>query len=933
MKKHSKLALAVVTGMLLTGCVQDINKTDPVPNCDTQGTCGVTFSVNGQPKANVVVKQGAVVKHSGDVTNNQYVELPNGSYDITVTDVSGYTLSQKNFSVTVQDGRTTANIVFTKNSSGGGNNGGGNTGGGNNGGGTTPQQDVDVSLVVDGLPANQSVKVTISDQNNYPVTSVDVKGNKTVKLKPNTTYKVTGAAVSGYKTPAPKSLVVGTTKTGTRLTYATANTSTGKTNPEIKPVSGGVGKVIAQTDAARGGYYVAGKVEVHAYQAANKADWYEVYLSTTSGDFDASKRIYTNAPGVEDSKKGSLVIDTKTQLAQGQKSIVSVRYWKDGASFVKTLTILPDNLGPQVPDIKPFSKLNPGLTQQMGNWANKDIVLSFENESSLRDNPVNTDFLPAGIDYVEYFADDKVDGKVNWKTAKSLGKVFVKHPTKGYSLEFNTADKTNGLKDGKYEIFAVAVDKLGNVSAINAQNHFVLGVDNTGPTISAASFKAKDAGTGAVRDEYGNGGVQTTSPKTTVTRVKYNTRANCMIDAAGDHAGNIDLLDVVKDSGWISGLAHVENLTSPKYTDAGVGMPAGTGDSNHLWSIDGSPLNERLYIRDTVTGKLVHYNPDPSVLAPALSKPNPNNKVNDISSGNCVYLDVNGLDVSDVNIKFGYQKVPTDILGNPAVGYKDFTAKLNVDNERPENLRFTRLTDSAKADQQIQIEIAATDRVSGLRNDGPYIFGRATYGTAFGGRAVQLTSNDQVNYRIFNPGGDSNKLHILGVVFDKAGNVSSTRGEVAVTPKGPALVGPLVQGNLFVRAQLGGGNYRNFEVATDLNPIGAGVRKFDIFNEPLPGLPARNVTSFNASDVLAASLYRELNMNNALNRVGFGTADGKIDDLNLSGLQPQAPLFHIHDAESLPNSFVFNTSAAGYHAFHAAIWDKNGHVQNLRRLK
>lgn len=845
MKKN--IALMALTGILtLASCSQgpDTNGGQPTTN-----TYSMAIAVSGA-NGTVTVKNASgtvvgTVNGSGTVTG-----LTNGTYTLSASDVSGFN-TPANQTVTVNNANTSATVTYTPTSA--------------------VTQDVTINLT----GGVTSAPVTIKDASGAVVQGYDNKTvtSGTVVNLPTGTYTVTAGNVNGYTAPAAATVVVSGAATSVNLAYnkviATAvGLTPADSNSKLLTIEQNVNGTPTPVVYAKGTLTIVPN-------ANSGADRYEVFLSSTTNDLNAQNRIYDS----RDPNSGSLNLNT-ANLRQGEYQYVIVRYWTGSSNTTASTIIVPDNLGPQVPDAIPVTKLSPALTQQKGNWVNGTIKLSFQNVDTLRDNPNGTTVMPSGVERVVWYADSNAkNGVADMSTAKAIGT--------SYSSPYEVSVDTTTLDDGDYDIFAVGYDQLGNASIVNAQNLFVLNVDNTGPVNAAGTFTAVDAGTGAVLDELNKGGVDAT----------YAARPNtCMIDAIGANAGNIDLYDSVPNNGrqYISGLAHVTELSFDTAQDAGVGV---SGDSITV-TVDGQPIENRLYTLNA-TGTLV-----------------PVTGLSTITANDCVYMDVNGLDAGEVKVIFNADS-STDLLGNPATG-SIASPSIFVDNQRPNNLRFTKVPASVLANGQGTLEAKADDSISGIYGSAQF-FARDTDGTSFGGRAVQMASADQTNYRFFKA--TSGKLDVIATVRDYAGNVSSYTSAVAVTNVGPQLVS-LNNDNLFVRRQQANGNFLNFGNAIDENPVMGPVgtvHALDLLNS------GRAAIGFAPSNVLQAGFYQEVLASNPLNRIGKGTADLGLDDLNKDGSQNLAPLFLIAATESAPYAAIKQLEG-GLFAYHGSIIDKNGWV-------
>ncbi|KQR04554.1 hypothetical protein [Deinococcus sp. Leaf326] len=860
---NKNIALLALTGILtLASCGQ--NTGGSTVNPITTYSLGIT--VNGA-NGTVSVKNaaGTVV---GTVTGNGTVTgLANGTYTLSSSTVTGFNTPADQV-VTINGANTTATVTYTAT------------------GVVVPTtQAVTINLV--GVP---SAPITIRDSSNNVVSGYNGTNvtNGTVVNLPAGTYTVTGGTVTGFNAPSAASTVVVTNAaTSVTLTYrAVVATAVGLTpkgsDSKLLTIEQNINGAVTPITYAKG-------IITVVPNANSGADRFEVFLSSTTSDLNAQNRIYDS----RDTASGSLDINT-ANLRQGEQQYVVVRYWTGTSNTTASTILIPDNLGPQVPDVIPVSKLSPALTQQLGNYVNGTITLAFQNIDTLRDNPVGTTVLPSGVERIEWYADSNAkNGVADTATSKLIGTA--------YASPYQVSVNTTTLADGAYDVYAVAYDQLGNRSIITAQNLFVLNVDNTGPVNGAGSITVVDAGTGAVRDEFNRGGIDATySPRPNAAGLPSGT---CKIDAIGADAGNIDLYDSVTTAAgrnYISGLAHVTNLNITTATDGtGVGV---SGNATSV-TIDGQPILNRLYTLNA-SGRLV-----------ALTA------LRNITASDCVYLNVNGLDANESKVVFA-SDASTDLLGNAATG-TIAPVSIFIDNQRPANVRFSKKLDTVPANGQSTLEVSADDSISGLLGSAQ-IFARDTNGSAFGGRAVQLAATNQTNYRFFRPTNANGKLDLIATVRDYAGNVSSYRSDIGVTFAGPQLV-TLNEDNLFVRRQQANGQFLNFGNAIDENPVTGPVgtvHALDILNS------GRTAVGFNPANVLQGGFYQEVLLANPLNRIGKGTADLTSDDLNVGGTQNLAPLFLISATESAPFASI-KALEGGLFAYHASVIDKNGYVSEV----
>ena len=865
------------------------NKTTATSNAVTVAAAAVinyklTVKVTGTTGAVpvTVTNDAGTVVYTGNLSNGNSIALPNGKYTVTGGSTNGMNASSQTVVINGADAAVT--LAYS----------------------TVPPVTYGVTVTVNGV---ESAPVVIADANGFVLQTITVKGSQKVML-PTGTYTITGGAVNGYTSPASKTVVVGASDTGVTLTY-TAIVPVVNTDILITPSAGDGNRVMPiaqQIEGVRTDVpYTRGIVVIDPQQANNGADRIEVFTSATTNDINAANRIYDTRDS-----SGPITLDT-SKLRQGELQYIIVRYWKGTSNYLRSTLFIPDNLGPQVADVIPVSKLSPELTQQKGNWANGTITLAFQNLDTLRDNPVGTSYWPSGVERVEWYADTTAASKNGVADIASATRIGI-----AYKSPYQVTVDTKTLTDGAHDIYAVAYDQLGNRSIVTAQNLFVLNVDNTGPVVNGGgNISVVDAGTGAVRDEFNRGGITAT----------YTRRANtCQIDALGADAGNIDLFDSIATDGprtlrdgmtapagtqFISGLARVRSLTySNNIADAGVGV-ANSPAGERFITVDGQPLVNRLYSLSD-NGKLVPLTALQQVTTEPLLCSN-------------IFMDVNGLDAGAHTVRFNTSNATTDLLGNPATGGGINDVTFYVDNQRPSNVRFSKKPLSVPANGQATLAAEADDSVSGLYGNKEF-FARDTNGTAFNGRAVQLASADQLNYRFFQP--TSGNLDLIATVRDFAGNVSSNTETIAVAAVGPRLV-TLNNDNLFVRRQQANGQFLNFNApgVIDENPVTGPVgtvHSLDLLNY------GRSANAFAEANVLAGNFYQEVSVNNPRNRIGKGTADLNRDDLNIQGDQAHAPLYLISSTESAPYTSV-KALEGGLFAYHAATIDKNGWVSEVIR--
>jgi hypothetical protein len=168
----------------------------------------------------------------------------------------------------------------------------------------------------------------------------------------------------------------------------------------------------------------------------------EIFRGTTVED--TSNRLYDGPPGPE----ATAVVNT-AGLPQGNRFFFIARVYFDRNvpgtdpprnNITVARAFVPDNVGPQLPDIVPISQLPPARTAVRGNWVRGTFTQLLENLGSLVDNPVGTPFPASGIRSVIYYADrTPFDGVFNRDI------VLGEAQASPYSLTINTAER---LPDG-----------------------------------------------------------------------------------------------------------------------------------------------------------------------------------------------------------------------------------------------------------------------------------------------------------------------------------------------------------------------------------------------------------------------------------------------------------------------------------------------------
>lgn len=238
---------------------------------------------------------------------------------------------------------------------------------------------------------------------------------------------------------------------------------------------GGVIKSIQRTNGSGEDCFVRGNItfEVKAPGAS-----IQIALGTTN-NFQAGQ---VRASGQDTAR---LTLDTST-VTQGEPLFVIARVDRDGAIRDQYYRVVPDNLPPELPTVRPVNKLNPD--EPKNRWINKAVTLDLQNPD-LRDNPNAPELLASGLKRVVFKA-KKIDD-----TGKLIGKPITIGEATHYPFRVNWDTRT--VQDGRYLVYAVAEDAMGNVNRDPDApvSGFVVGVDNTAPTIDLA---VKDKGPGGV---------------------------------------------------------------------------------------------------------------------------------------------------------------------------------------------------------------------------------------------------------------------------------------------------------------------------------------------------------------------------------------------------------------------------------------------------
>ncbi|NHK39074.1 carboxypeptidase regulatory-like domain-containing protein [Thermus thermophilus] len=350
-------------------------------------------------------------------------------------------------------------------------NGGGNGGGSGGGSGATTGT---LEVVVQDASTNNPIQgaQVILTNTNTALGITDSSGKVTATLAPGT-YGLK-ASKAGYQDGTATATVTAgqTTSVTIKLQAVPSTPGVGVCRPQgdlsfttnLKGVSGGLLKSIQRTNGSGEDCFAKGQVEFSV--SAPGATRVQVVLATTN-NFTAGQ---LRASGTE---SASFTLDTAT-LAQGVPHYIIARVEKDNRILDQYWVFVPDNLGPQIPDVRPVNKLNPDDPTER--WVNKTVQLQLQNPD-FRDNPDGPNLLASGLAKVTYYALRLVSGAQPVKIAEATA-----YP---YQVSWDTTE----FQDGRYRVYAVAEDVMGNQSQAAG---FVVGVDNTGPELTLA---VEDAGT------------------------------------------------------------------------------------------------------------------------------------------------------------------------------------------------------------------------------------------------------------------------------------------------------------------------------------------------------------------------------------------------------------------------------------------------------
>ncbi|RJF72820.1 hypothetical protein D3875_15985 [Deinococcus cavernae] len=250
--------------------------------------------------------------------------------------------------------------------------------------------------------------------------------------------------------------------------------------------------------------YVKGNVDVK-FNAPAGATRVEAWVHGTidGSRTGALKYLYDGAPGA--------TYKWNTTELNGQQSrvlyLVVRTYGADGQQTLRSYPFVVDNTGPQAADPDLEGATDPGsrFLRDFGgpnqNWA-KGKIQVFTSNTNLTDLVYNVptgQILPAGVDYVNYYfvpvsqlsrittiqGQQRVLDIIN-NSKFNTGRIEDAQGT-GSKRDFRTiVDSTDGSKDGRYAVFAVTVDEMGNESASTTYEN--IGFDNIGPSAQTVSL-------------------------------------------------------------------------------------------------------------------------------------------------------------------------------------------------------------------------------------------------------------------------------------------------------------------------------------------------------------------------------------------------------------------------------------------------------------
>lgn len=341
-------------------------------------------------------------------------------------------------------------------------------------------------------PATGTLEVTVLNANNNnpiqgatvtvtppggPIGTTNAQGKVSTQLTPGT-YTV-GASASGF-TAAQQVVTVTSGQTASvtlRLQPQAAPPGPGVCVPggdtsfafTMAPAQGdgNVIKSIQRTNGSGEDCFVRGSV---TFKVSASGAFIQIALGTTD-NFQAGQ---VRAAGND---QVTFTLDSST-VNQGQALFVIARVDRGGTIRDQFYRIVPDNLAPELPTVRPVNKLTPDTPANR--WINKTVTLTLQNPD-LKDNPNAPGLLASGVKKITFKAKNISTGRVT-----IIGQATA-YP---YQVQWDTT----AVPDGRYLVYAVAEDALGNVNADpnSAVSGFVVGVDNTPPQID---LRVRDRGT------------------------------------------------------------------------------------------------------------------------------------------------------------------------------------------------------------------------------------------------------------------------------------------------------------------------------------------------------------------------------------------------------------------------------------------------------
>ncbi|WP_366083145.1 carboxypeptidase-like regulatory domain-containing protein [Thermus sp.] len=540
--------------------------------------------------------------------------------------------------------------------------------GGGNGGGGSQTGTLEVTVLNDAN--SQPIQGAVVTVNGAQIGVTNNQGKVSASLTPGQ-YAV-NASATGFVTPSvPLSATVAAGQTTTltiRLQPQAPAPGPGVCRPsgdtsyrtELVAAAGSepAGIKSIQITGQRAGTYcfAAGVLELRIYLGQGEENNLQVIL--VSSDNPQATQVIPHR------WQGSYFVatlDTRNQQIQGVPQRLIVKYQRGGNDIRDQVwEIVPDNLPPQVPDVRPVSAIDPveASGPQPERWiggpASHRVTLTLENQD-LVDNPANPNLLASGIKEVRFFA-YRVGG-YRAEPRIGEGRLIGTARARPYQVEWNTRD--GNWPDGKYYVYAVAEDWMGNyhphpgTPGAAPLAGFYVNVDNTAPSVrlTVQDRGVRDVGRAFNTNQSGLGYYLCDNPTYTW----------------GD--GRIDIFPA--ESGFVSGCASVTYSAG----DTGVGL--GNGNAELSWAAAAVFVPE---------GTNITYN----------------------------------INVNDLNGPVAFVLKAKDRLGNESQAQVQVT----VDNRRPEvDLLKLYLPsqpsqtdpDVVLAGSQLGVRVAATDTLSGVR--------------------------------------------------------------------------------------------------------------------------------------------------------------------------------------------------------------------------